>query len=128
MYIDPEKFDPDRYIGFDRLANDYAGSPDYANRDHYGFGAGRRICPGVHLAERNMWRIASKLLWAFEFSELFDKELDKTITIDDQNYSEGILIAPNPFKVHIKPRSKAHVDIIRAETGTALNFLKQFEE
>ena len=72
IYKDPETFDPDRYAQHPRLANDYAGSPDWANRDHYNYGAGRRICPGIHLAERNMWRIASKLLWAFEFAEPTD--------------------------------------------------------
>ncbi|KAI8938084.1 hypothetical protein NX059_005755 [Plenodomus lindquistii] len=128
MYKNPEKFDPDRYIGFDRLANDYAGSPDFARRDHYGYGGGRRICPGIHLAERNMWRIASKLLWAFEFSEPMDAKTGRTMPLDDEDYSEGNLIAPHPFKVDIRPRSQEHVDTIRKELTSALDVLKQFEE
>jgi hypothetical protein len=32
-YEDPEKFNPDRYLNHPKLANDYAGSPDYNNRD-----------------------------------------------------------------------------------------------
>jgi len=35
MDDDSETFDPDRYLGRPRLAMDYAGSPDYENRDHY---------------------------------------------------------------------------------------------
>lgn len=36
VYSDPDTFNPDRYIGFEKLANDYAGSPDYANRGAHG--------------------------------------------------------------------------------------------
>jgi cytochrome P450 len=35
MDKDPELFDPDRYLDRPKLAMDYAGSPDYQNRDHY---------------------------------------------------------------------------------------------
>lgn len=45
-FEDDESFRPERYLGFDKLANDYAGSSDWKHRDHYGYGAGRRICPG----------------------------------------------------------------------------------
>ncbi|KAH7072514.1 putative cytochrome P450 oxidoreductase [Paraphoma chrysanthemicola] len=128
IYTDPDKFDPERYRGYNRLANDYAGSPDFSHRDHYGYGAGRRICPGIHLAERNMWRIAAKLLWAFEFSQPIDKKTGQALPIDDNNYMDGILTAPYPFKVGIKPRSQAHVETIRAEMQNALSFLEQFEE
>lgn len=53
-YEKPEQYNPDRFLGFPKLADSYAGSPDYAKRDHYGYGAGRRICPGIHLAERQV--------------------------------------------------------------------------
>jgi hypothetical protein len=33
IYDDPDTFNPDRYLKHDKLANDYAGSPDWANRD-----------------------------------------------------------------------------------------------
>lgn len=89
-YDESLKFNPDRYQDHHKLANDYAGSADYAKRDksyapilllnltklahHYGYGAGRRMCPGVHLAERNQWRIVAKLLWAFEIQEPKDAD------------------------------------------------------
>ncbi|KAJ5425755.1 cytochrome P450 [Penicillium sp. CMV-2018d] len=51
------RFDPMRYEGYTKLAADYANAPDAATRDHYTYGIGRRICPGIHLADRNMfWR------------------------------------------------------------------------
>lgn len=33
FYEDPDQFKPQRYLDHPRLANDYAGSPDYENRD-----------------------------------------------------------------------------------------------
>jgi hypothetical protein len=35
-------------------------------RDHFAFGAGRRICPGYHVAERSFFIGFSRLLWAFD--------------------------------------------------------------
>jgi hypothetical protein len=93
---------------------------------HYGYGAGRRLCPGIHLAERNMWRIAAKLLWAYEISEPIDPVTRKNIPLDANKYNPGILQAPLPFKVTIKPRSKQHVATIRRELEGSLEFLKEW--
>lgn len=90
---------------------------------HYGYGAGRRLCPGIHLAERNMWRIAAKLLWAYEFAEPIDPATGKVMPLDPDRYNPGILQAPLPFKVRITPRSEQHVATIRRELAGALDFL-----
>ncbi|KAI9836035.1 MAG: hypothetical protein M1819_001646 [Sarea resinae] len=128
IYPDHESFNPDRYVNHTKLANDYSGSSDWAGRDHYGYGAGRRSCPGLHLAERNMWRITAKILWAFEISEPVDPKTGKTIPLDPDAYNPGILQAPLPFNVNIKPRSPEHVAIIRREIGNALDFLKPWDK
>jgi cytochrome P450 len=127
IYPDPECFNPDRYKNHKKLANDYAGSPDWENRDHYGYGAGRRICPGIHFAERNVWRITAKLLWAFEFAEPVDPETGKVMPLDADAYTPGNLQGPLEFKVRIRPRSVAHVAAIKKEIGNELDFLKQFD-
>lgn len=93
---------------------------------HYNYGAGRRICPGMHLAERNMWRIAAKLLWAFEFSEHVDRKTGIKTPLDADAYNPGILQAPLPFKIAIKPRSQEHVMRITQEMKDAVDFLKQY--
>ncbi|KAL4810336.1 cytochrome P450 [Aspergillus unguis] len=119
LYTDPETFNPDRFLGKPKLANDYAGSPDYENRD--------KICPGIHLAERNMWRIAAKLLWAFEFQEPLDPVTKEIRPLDPYAYNPGILQAPLPFEVRIKPRSQAHIETIKREAAGAVDLLSQFE-
>lgn len=67
VWKDPEKFDPDRYADHSKLAPEYVAAGDWEKRDHYGYGAGRRICPGMYLAERNMLLSIAKLIWAFHF-------------------------------------------------------------
>jgi hypothetical protein len=93
---------------------------------HYGYGAGRRVCPGMHLAERNMWRIASKLLWAFDIAEPLDPVTGKVVSLDANAYNAGITQAPLPFKVRITPRSREHAASISKELSGALDFLSPF--
>lgn len=63
---DPAAFIPERFAKHPQLAPDYVPGT-WERRDHYGYGVGRRICPGIHLAERNMFLAIAKLLWAFDF-------------------------------------------------------------
>ena len=47
VYPDPTEFKPERFIKDGKLV----GTP-YSERGHHGFGFGRRVCPGLHIAER----------------------------------------------------------------------------
>jgi hypothetical protein len=80
----------------------------------------------MHLAERNMWRITSKLLWAFDISEPVDSATGNTISLDPDAYNPGITQAPLPFKVRIVPRSKEHAAALQKELKGALGFLAPF--
>jgi hypothetical protein len=94
---------------------------------HYGYGAGRRICPGMHLAERTQWRITAKLLWAFNIERQIDPATGKPVEIDAESYHEGISHCPKPFKVNFVSRSKAHRDVIFKEFQNVQEFLAAFE-
>lgn len=54
-YRDPESFIPDRFLNnkFGTLDDLADGSEDH-RRVTYGFGAGRRVCPGQRLAENSL--------------------------------------------------------------------------
>lgn len=73
-----------------------------------------------------MWRIASKLLWAFDIAEPLDPLTGKVVPLDTNAYNPGITQAPLPFKVRITPRSKAHAAAISKELNGALDFLSPF--
>mgnify|MGYP002380122861 FL=1 len=93
---------------------------------HYGYGGGRRICPGIHLAERSMWRITAKLLWAFEFEEPIDPETGEVKHLDPNAYTSSNLVCPLPFDIRVKLRSAEHGEVIRRELANAEEFLSQY--
>ncbi|KAL4794669.1 cytochrome P450 [Aspergillus venezuelensis] len=120
IHASPDRFDPSRFADAHhthKLASDSAASPDPSHRDHYIYGAGRRICPGIHLSERSMFVGAAKLLWAFRFEQARD-EKGSLVPIDTDpitGYTEGFLVCPKPFRCRVVPRSGTHAETIRRE-------------
>ncbi|TVY35450.1 Cytochrome P450 monooxygenase [Lachnellula occidentalis] len=113
LVSNPDIFDPSRFATRTLLAPEYASSADYENRDHYGYGSGRRICPGIHLAERNLWLAMAKLLWAFSFTE---KKGAGPIDTDVRTaYSAGFLSCAEPYECDIELRSEERRKTIMRE-------------
>ncbi|GFN20990.1 hypothetical protein AtubIFM56815_011436 [Aspergillus tubingensis] len=129
VFPNPDQFDPSRFEGRYKLAFEYAASSEYMQRDHYIYGAGRRLCPGIHLSERNMFLGAAKLLWAFNFEPARD-EKGNPIPIDADpttSYTEGFLVCPRPYKCNVAPRCSAHADtILREFTWAESEVLSQY--
>jgi cytochrome P450 len=125
-YPNPSAYDPDRYLNHPALATEYASSPDYENRDHYTYGAGRRICAGIHLAERTQWRMLARLLWAFKIEHAVDEKGER-IEIDTEAYEEKLITGPKPFRVRFTPRSEAHVSVIWKDLEAVGGLLKKWE-
>ena len=116
-FPDPEQFIPERYANTPLLAPEYAASAEYEKRGHYRYGAGRRICPGIHLAERNLFPGVAKLLWAFSFLSTLDFEGNPVpLDVDSATaYSNGFLHYPKPFNCRIEPRSEGRRNTISRE-------------
>lgn len=122
MHMDPERFknpetfDPEHFAGNTRLAPDLANGK-WEDRDHYGYGAGRRFCPGAHLAERNLFLAMAKLLWAFEIKPK-SGGAGEINTDPATGYSEGFLVCAKDFECEFVVRGEE-----RRET-----ILREFEE
>lgn len=114
-YKDPETFNPDRYLGHSLKAGVYAAHPDPYERDHFNFGAGRRICPGMHLAENSLGIVLAKLLWAFEILPPKGMKMD----LSDEANEEGSNTLPKPYRVRFVPRSEEVAEVIRREWSVA---------
>ncbi|KAF2796704.1 cytochrome P450 [Melanomma pulvis-pyrius CBS 109.77] len=104
-YEDPERFMPERFLNND-LNNPLKG--------HWSFGTGRRVCVGYNVARNNVWLAIACLIYCFDFSE----DPDQPINTFNTNWEEW---KHPPFKVIIKPRSQAHVELVERVSVESLN-------
>ncbi|GME37495.1 cytochrome p450 [Neofusicoccum parvum] len=109
IYPEPRVFKPERWEGkLEKASEDSLG----AKSELLTFGAGRRICPGQHLAERNLFLGISGWLWAFNTIKAKD-QLGNEIPIDINSYKPGLVSMLQPFKVSIKPRNEDRARLVQ---------------
>ncbi|KAJ5989524.1 hypothetical protein N7481_004734 [Penicillium waksmanii] len=101
----PRVFNPDRYKDDFQSFGDAAANPDPSKRDAFTFGAGRRICPGIHVAERSLFLGMVGILWAFTIKPAKDSHGNEIIP-DAERLTQGFVCMPEPFPASITPRSK----------------------
>ncbi|KAJ6498361.1 cytochrome P450 [Mycena vitilis] len=97
-------FDPERFIGKEN-------GPESLTEGHYGFGFGRRKCPGQYLAAKTIWIAVVRILWAFNIAPQ-KNAAGNDLPVDPGNCTSGMTSKPRPFPVSITPRSPAHVETI----------------
>lgn len=115
-WANPEVFDPSRYLAYPLKAGAYAASGDPDGRDHFDFGAGRRICAGIHLAENSLFITLAKILWSFEIRPPLDvDDTEMEVDISDESYEEGGNTVPKPFKVRFIPVNAARQETLIQE-------------
>ncbi|THG93655.1 hypothetical protein EW026_g7640 [Hermanssonia centrifuga] len=90
VFTDPQEFRPERFLNPDDKdqhelsAEDESSSKVRPNPDKlYAFGFGRRICPGMHLANNSLFIAAATLLWACDITNALDE--DGNAIIPDMN-------------------------------------------
>ncbi|KAJ7339738.1 cytochrome P450 [Mycena albidolilacea] len=108
-HLSPDDFNPDRYMGDSLTSADSANLTDPYQRDHWMFGAGRRICPGMIVAEREIWLTISRMLWAFTMESLPGEPIDLT------EYDGLSGRSPVPFRVNLLPRHAKVAEVLRIE-------------
>ncbi|KAM5341972.1 hypothetical protein ACJ41O_015003 [Fusarium nematophilum] len=122
-FKDPRRFNPLRFPEEDSAVEGFSVSTNYQKRPHHTFGAGRRICPGSHVAERTLFIAMSRLLWAYEFRTKKD-QFGNDIPIDPDAMTQGLVVGPEPFECEIIPRSPEKAAMIREmykQTSDSLN-------
>lgn len=112
---DPRRFDPSRWMHDNQTSAEAANNADPSKRDHFVFGAGRRLCQGMHIADRNLYLAISRFLWAFDVGRPMDKSTGQEIIPNSEELTEGLIVCPKPFSADIKLRSSQKAEIIRSE-------------
>ncbi|KAI0305261.1 cytochrome P450 [Multifurca ochricompacta] len=107
-------FNPDRYLGDTLTCAESSKLSDAMDRDHWAFGAGRRICPGVHVAERELWLAISRLLWAYDIRSL----PDEPISLEEYEGESGR--TPLPYRIMLIPRHDRVQALLEAEQEVTL--------
>ncbi|PYI26719.1 cytochrome P450 [Aspergillus indologenus CBS 114.80] len=111
LHANPDEFQPERYLAHPLSAAEYINVADPYQRDHFTYGAGRRICPGVHVAERSLYINIARTLWGFKIGK--KTEADGQIIEPTTAMVRGFLSIPHHFACAIEPRSAHHAQLIR---------------
>ncbi|POS71309.1 hypothetical protein DHEL01_v210299 [Diaporthe helianthi] len=117
-YPNPEVFDPMRYEDDYQSALEAANNPDVSKRDSFAFGAGRRICPGIHVSERTLFYAISRLLWAYRIEPADPGQLPI-----QHSFPDGFVAIPDPFQARLVPRSEERVRIIKQDWESCRQYL-----
>ncbi|EIN10379.1 cytochrome P450 [Punctularia strigosozonata HHB-11173 SS5] len=102
-YSSPLSFNPDRFLETDGHA------PERDPRD-FCFGFGRRVCPGLNLADASTWLSIASALAVFDITKAKD-ESGREI-VPETEMLPGTISHPRPFKCNIKPRSAKAEELI----------------
>ncbi|KAI0441678.1 cytochrome P450 [Xylaria telfairii] len=132
MHHDPERYpgpyaiwtdlsiQPERFLHDPLSSAQSSNLPDPTERDHWMFGAGRRICLGMAVAKREIWLAVSRMLWAFDM----DASPDHLIALAEYDGLSGR--SPVPFKVYLKPRHE-NVEKVLRESASSVKGLDMME-
>ncbi|EKM59475.1 uncharacterized protein PHACADRAFT_205692 [Phanerochaete carnosa HHB-10118-sp] len=103
-YSEPLRFKPERFLG---------EQPEQDPRCAV-FGFGRRICPGINLAETSVFASCTMALAAFDIEKVVENGVEITPEVA---YCTGTISHPQPFRCSIKPRSKKVEELIRGQVA-----------
>ncbi|KAG1880306.1 cytochrome P450 [Suillus tomentosus] len=106
-YANPSQFKPERFLDND------GKDPEREPRTIC-FGFGRRICPGLHLADASIWLSTVMSLAVFDISKIVENGVEHTPEVDS---SSGTISHPKPFKCSIKPRSAKAIALIQEDVN-----------
>ncbi|KAL0569128.1 hypothetical protein V5O48_012841 [Marasmius crinis-equi] len=83
VYPNPDSFIPERFLNEDGTCVD--------DNSTFAFGAGRRVCPGRHLASASLWMVISSVLAEFDIGKPTTLNGKEIRSLADAEYSDGLI-------------------------------------
>ncbi|KAJ7615356.1 cytochrome P450 [Roridomyces roridus] len=112
-HANPDKFDPERYM-HDNLTSAESANLNRSLKDcKLILGYSRRICPGMIVAEREIWLTISRMLWAFTMEALPEEPIDL------KEYDGLSGRSPVPFRINLVPRDSKVAQVLALEEAPA---------
>ncbi|KAM3586420.1 hypothetical protein VKS41_002937 [Umbelopsis sp. WA50703] len=105
-YENPDQFLPTRHMKYVTEHDSTQFSQTVEDRPHLAFCTGRRVCVGIHLAERSLFMAAARMLACYRFKGNAD--------IDHSKDGLSTTFAPVPFYVQLVKRHD-NVDALIAD-------------
>ncbi|KAG1740507.1 cytochrome P450 [Suillus paluster] len=90
VFPDPEIFNPQRWLDEEGHVKD--------NMKFIAYGFGRRVCPGMHLANQSMFINLALLFWSFRIAQRPDAP------INVHAFSDAVISHAEPFEIDVIPR------------------------
>ncbi|KAI8075987.1 cytochrome P450 [Halteromyces radiatus] len=109
IYSDPEIFKPERFLNNTRTMSSSANG-NINQRDHFIFGWGRRICPGIYLAEVEMYHIFIRIFANASIAAPLDGDGKEVAIGMDAILDTGIFYLPQPYQVRFISRSASPLE------------------
>jgi len=114
VYADPEVFRPERFENLDRE------KAEFMDPRRYTFGFGRRVCPGLLLADGSIWLAFANIIATLDITKARDASGQELSPV--AAWVSGFVSQPVSYVVDIRPRSTQSVGLIQQmnEAATVL--------
>ncbi|KAF5359067.1 hypothetical protein D9758_004799 [Tetrapyrgos nigripes] len=110
VYPDPMTYDPSRFMK-SKGATSEEEIPPQPDAALYGFGFGRRICPGRWLALDTTWLIIACILATCTIKKPLDSNGKEIVPVIE--YEDGLVVHLKPYKCRFVPRSEEAVKLMK---------------
>ncbi|KAH9901308.1 cytochrome P450 [Cubamyces lactineus] len=109
LFPEPEQFRPERFL--------HTKNPKLQGMTIQ-FGFGRRICPGLHVANQSIFIVIARLLWAFNIVPVKDAD-GKPIIPSADDFVSRLVTRPSPFPCSFEVRDEHARELIVLEADMA---------